>query len=82
LEELARYDALSRDERWRRSHCERYIEQLLDESAWFWGQADHLERWGASLEAQLREVWDDRAEQYAISERLEAELAATRRAPA
>jgi GalNAc5-diNAcBac-PP-undecaprenol beta-1,3-glucosyltransferase len=77
-EELARYDRLSRDERWRRSHCERYVEQLLDESAWFWSQVDHLERWGANLEEQLREVWHDRAEQYAIRERLEAELGATR----
>jgi glycosyltransferase involved in cell wall biosynthesis len=55
--ELAHYEALSRDERWRRSHCEAYVEQLLDESAWFWGQVDHLERWGASLESQLRELW-------------------------
>lgn len=69
--ELEHYDTLSRDEQWRRSHCEAYVEQLLDESAWFWGQVDHLERWGASLESQLREVWLDR-------ERIEAELAATR----
>ena len=75
LEELARYDALSRDERWRRTYCEGVIEQLLDESAWFWGQADHLQRWGDGLEAQLKEVWDDRIEQYAIRACLQDELA-------
>ena len=69
LDELRRYDELSRDPAWRLRYCESFVELLIDESAWFWAECDTLQRWGEGLEAQLREVWRDRARLYQERER-------------
>lgn len=80
LEEQQRYDALGRDPLWRRAYCEGIVEQLIDECAWFWAHADHLERWGADLAAQLTEVWADRGHQWEGRVHAEQELAEARAA--
>ena len=78
LDELERYERAIADPGWRARHAEAVLEKIVEEDAWFWAQADSLERWGDELEAQLREVWDDRARVYGLLEQAQAELAAER----
>ena len=78
LEELERYERAIADPGWRVGYVEAVLEKIVEEDAWFWAQADSLQRWGEGLEAQLREIWDDRARVYGVLEQAQAELAAER----
>lgn len=78
LEELERYERAIADPGWRVGYVEAVLEKIVEEDAWFWAHADSLQRWGEGLEAQLREIWDDRARVYGVLEQAQAELAAER----
>ena len=78
LEELERYERAIAEPAWRTAHVEAVLAQVVAEDAWFWAQADHLERWGAGLEAELKEVWEDRARAWGWLDDALAQLAAER----
>jgi hypothetical protein len=68
LEEIDRYEREIARPDWPRRHAEALVRALLGQEAWREGEAAALQRWGEGLEAQLKEVWDDRARVYAILE--------------
>jgi GalNAc5-diNAcBac-PP-undecaprenol beta-1,3-glucosyltransferase len=73
IEELERYERAVAAPEWRRRHAEALLDALLGQVGWYEGETAALKRWGDGLDAQLREVWDDRARVYAILEGRESE---------
>jgi hypothetical protein len=68
IEEIDRYEQEIARPDWRRRHAEALVRALLVQEGWREGEAAALQRWGEGLEAQITEVWEDRARVYAILE--------------